>query len=196
MATQNKITEMIAAIKTIYPYYAKEANIQILVRTWNLLLKDYPDNITEAAFLKCLQTCKMPPTPADVIENIKAITEATEPTDEELWNELTIALRKTERLIYYFRFNAIEANGLTQGENAQREAQAIWESLSDKIKQYLGGKSEFMRMAQGFSDDELKFERSRFLKAMPTIQKRKEFTELLIRIESDKPELLNGAQNE
>ena len=84
MASQNKITEIIAAIKTIYPYYAKDADVSVLVKLWNSLLREFPDEVVEVAFYKCLQTCKMPPTPAEVLENIKAMQEATEPTDEEL----------------------------------------------------------------------------------------------------------------
>ena len=70
MASQNKIIEMIAAIKTIYSYYAKDTDVQMLVKTWAVLLKNYPDDAVEVAFYKCLQTCKMPPTPADVIEKL------------------------------------------------------------------------------------------------------------------------------
>ena len=53
MASKKKIIEMIASIKTIYPYYAKEADVQTLVNTWSILLKDYPDNVLEAAMFKC-----------------------------------------------------------------------------------------------------------------------------------------------
>lgn len=192
MATQNKITEIIAAIKTIYPYYAKEADVQILVKTWSALLKDYPDTVVDVAFYKCLQTCKMPPTPADVIENINALLEATEPTDEELWNEFAKALKDAGRLTYYFRFTALESNGLTEGENARRKVEAIWEGLHDKNKQYLGGYGEFMRMACNYDEEELKFERNRYLKTLPTLQKRQQFTELLIKIEGKNQNLLEG----
>ena len=85
MATKNKITEMIAAVKTIYPYYAKDADVATLVKTWAVLLKDYPDDAVSVAFYKALQTCKMPPTPADVIENLDEMAKAMGQTDEELW---------------------------------------------------------------------------------------------------------------
>lgn len=178
MASQNKITEMLAAIKAIYPYYAKDTDVMVLVGTWKALLRDYPDNAVEVAFYKCLQTCKMPPTPADVIENLKAMQEATEPTDEELWAEYARALREADRLVYYFRFNAIEPNGLTQGENARRKVDALWDALPEKVKQYIGGKSEFLRMSQNYDPDELKFEKNRFLKTMPIIKNRQEYSEL------------------
>ena len=178
MATQNKIIEMIASIKTIYSYYAKDTDVQTLVKTWTALLNDYPDEAVEVAFYKCLQTCKMPPTPADVIEQLNAIISTNEPTDEELWNTLTKAVRETEKQIYYFQFTFVEANGKTQGQNAQIKVQKIWDNLPEKIKNYLGGKSELLRIAKTYSDEELKFERTRFFKTMPTIKKRQEYTEL------------------
>ena len=49
MASQNKIIQMIAAIKTIYSYYAKETDVEMLLKTWTMLLKDYPDNAVEVA---------------------------------------------------------------------------------------------------------------------------------------------------
>ena len=89
MASQEKIIEMIYSVRAVYPYYAKNNNemeTQALVKTWTMLLKDYPDKAVEAAFYKCLQTCKMPPTPADVIEVIKSLVSSKEPTGEELWS--------------------------------------------------------------------------------------------------------------
>lgn len=178
MATQNKITEMIAAIKTIYPYYAKDADVAVLVKTWNVLLKNYPDNVVETAFYKSLQTCKVPPTPADVIENIKALQSALEPTDEELWGEFTKALKEAERQVYYFQFNAIQANGKTQGDNARAMVKKLWEDLPERVKRYIGGQGEFIRMARATDPEALKFEKTRFLKNMPIIKSREEYSEL------------------
>ncbi len=174
MATQNKITEIIAAIKTIYPYYAKDTDVSILVQLWNRLLKEYPDELIDACFIKCLQTCKVPPTPADVIEQIKALVQSTEPSDEELWTVFTKALREADRQIYYFQFNYVMGNGKSQGDIAREKVQELWDSLPEKVRQYIGGKSEFIRMAREYDDDDLKFEKNRFLKNMPIIQARQE----------------------
>lgn len=184
MASINKITEVIAAIKTIYPYYAKDADVQTLVKTWNVLLKDYSDDDVTTALYMCLQTCKMPPTPADLIERLTALKSSLEPSDEELWEELTKAVRKGYRLIYKFQFNYVEPNGLTEGQNARNAFDRLWEGLPEKVRMYLGGKGEFQRIAQNNDDEELKFERNRFLKAMPTIQKRHEYKQLHLAIEA------------
>lgn len=184
MASINKITEVIAAIKTIYPYYAKDADVQTLVKTWNVLLKDYPDNDVTTALYMCLQTCKMPPTPADLIERLSSLKASLEPSDEELWEELTNAVRKGYRLIYKFQFNYVEPNGLTEGQNARKAFDKLWECLPEKIRMYLGGKGEFMRIARNNDEEELKFERNRFMKTMPTIKKRHEYQQLHLAIEA------------
>lgn len=182
MASQNKIIEMIAAIKTIYSYYAKDTDVQMLVKTWGVLLKNYSDEAVEVAFYKCLQTCKMPPTPADVIEKLDEMMKADEPTHEELWNTFTKTLRKTSSLVYRFDFTFVEANGKTQGQNARAEFNALWNALPEALKQYCGGSGELIRLSRA-TEEELKFERSRFFKTIPTIEKRQATTELKLSIE-------------
>lgn len=119
MATINKITELLASIKTIYPYYAKGSDVNALVKTWELLLKDYSDKAVDAAMLECLKICKVPPTPADVIEQLNNFEQANHISDEELWSKLIDAVRETDRLMYRFNFTFVEDNGLTQGQNAR-----------------------------------------------------------------------------
>lgn len=180
MASVNQITNIIAAIKTIYAYYARDTDVQMLVNTWSVLLKDYQDEIVDKALYLCLQTCKTPPTPADLIEQIKNLQAADEPSDEELWDILTRALRKADGLMYRFRFNYVEANGKTQGQNAMEDLDRLWTRLPERLQMYVGSKGEFMRMAQNYGEDELKFEKNRFLKQMPTIQKRQEYRNIAL----------------
>lgn len=178
MASNKKIAEMIMAIKTIYPYYSKDNNSEVLARTWGVLLKNYPDEVVEVAFFKCLQSCKMPPTPADVIEQINSMVETTEQSDEELWSIYAKTLREVDHLMYYFQFNFVRENGKSQGDEAREKVQAIWDGLPERLKQYIGSKGELMRMAQSYDDEELKYEKTRFFKSLPTIKKRQEYTDL------------------
>lgn len=171
MATKNKIIELIASIKTIYPYYAKESDVEMLVKTWTVLLKDYPDNLLEAAMFKCLQTCKMPPTPADVIEKIEGLLSVNESSDEELWAEYVAALKTTSSELYYIRYPKF-------GQDHRQNIQNVWNNLNSKIRLFLGSKSELMRMAANYTDEELKFEKTRFLKVLPTLKAREDFIAL------------------
>ena len=177
MASAKKIGETIAVIKTIYPYYAKDTDSIPLAKTWMMLLQGVSDEVVDIAVMKCLQTCKMPPTPADVLEQVKAISVANEPTDEEMWAVLTKAIRRAQDHIYNFGHTFIESNGKTQGENARDKFQALWDGLPSKIKSYLGSKGELMRLAK-YNDEEMMFEKKNFLKTLPTISKRQEYEEL------------------
>ena len=171
MASKNKIIEMIGSIKTIYPYYAKDTNVEVLVNTWTILLGEYPDKVIEAAFFKALQTCKMPPTPADIIEKIDAMNAVNEASDEELWTEYVKALRKTGAEVYYLTYPKY-------GVDHRKNIQKIWDDLPEKIKMYVGSKGELMRMSTSYTDEELKFEKTRFLKAMPTLKTKVEYIAL------------------
>ena len=99
MASAKKIGETIAVIKTIYPYYAKDTDSIPLAKTWMMLMQNVSDEVMDIAVMKCLQTCKMPPTPADVLEQVKALNVANEPTDEEMWVTLTKAVRRSQDYI-------------------------------------------------------------------------------------------------
>lgn len=176
MATQKKIVEMIGSVKTIYPYYAKDTDVKVLVKTWTLLLKDYPDKAVDIAFVKCLQTCKMPPTPADVIEQLNSLVDALEPTDEELWSKYTKALRKVENEMHYLKYPKF---GETSAD-AHKRIEDTYNALPERLKYYIGSKGELMRMARDYTDDDLKFEKNRFLKMMPTMKKREEASKIML----------------
>ena len=171
MASQKKIVEMITAIKTIYSYYAKDCDIELLVQTWGVLLRDYKDDIVDIAFYKAMQSCKVPPTPADIIERIKEMQKASEPTPESLWNELRAAIKETQKQMYYFRFNYIDNSGISQGDRARKKVDDVWNALNEKLKSYLSSKEEMIAIARNDEDD-LKYEKSRFLKTLPIIEKR------------------------
>jgi hypothetical protein len=185
MATTDKIIEMIGAIKTIYPYYSKDISdnqLKTLVRTWETLLKNYPDDVVEIGFYKSLQVCKMPPTPADVIEQINAIVETYEPSNEELWGVYEKALRDTWQQIQMFSYTYIDSTGISQGQRARNKVEAIWAGLPEKIKLHIASKGELMRLAReyNFNEDFGTFEKQRFMKAMPIMKKRQEYSGLML----------------
>ena len=171
MASQQKIVAMITAIKTIYSYYAKDCDIELLVQTWGVLLRDYKDDVVDIAFYNAMQSCKVPPTPADIIERVKEMQKASDPTPESLWNELRAAIKETQKQMYYFRFNYIDNSGISQGDRARKKVDDVWNALNEKLKSYLSSKEEMIAIARNDEDD-LKYEKSRFLKTLPIIEKR------------------------
>ena len=170
MATRNKITEIIAGIKAVYPYYAKDNDVVVLVKTWEMLLRPYDDKTVDMAFFMCLQSCKMPPTPADLIEKIQSLKRSLAPTEEELWHKLVDVLKECAYLSDCFGFTGIDKNGKSQGQNARKKTLEYWENMPLELKSYCGSYGEMMRMADNFDESD-KFEKNRFLKRISIISK-------------------------
>ena len=170
---KKNIVEMIGIIKANYSYAYKDVDsdsMSLLIETWFESLSKYDGRIVMVAFKKALETCKMPPTLADIIQNIKQMKVATEPTDTELWNELVKAVEVTNDCIYYYNFYIVESNGKTQSENAKDRFNKLWEELPQILKDYCGNKSGLVDIAQ----TDLEFEKNRFLKQLPTLKQRQE----------------------
>lgn len=170
MASMKKIIEIIAMIKTVYPYYSKDADVKVLSKTWDLLLKNYPDEVVDVALIKCLQICKQPPTPADIIEQIDMIYTVNQASEEELWLIYRNAIQLTAKYVYRIKYPVF-------GEDPFKEIEKIWNGLPAEIKRYLGSLSELKRIS-GSLEEELTFEKTRFMKAVPTMRKREEYAQL------------------
>ena len=181
MATRKKIVEIITCIKNTYMQYTNGVNVEALVNTWELLLKDYPDKAVEVAFYKCLQTCEKPPLPAHIIQELNAIADALEPSDEELWSVYTRALRKVENEMHYLRYPRW---GETS-DHAHKRIEDTYNALPERLKYYIGSKGELMRIARDYTDEDLKFERNRFFKMMPTMKKREEAAQIMLLLGSE-----------
>ena len=192
LASQKKIIECIASIKTIYSYYAKETDAKLLVQTWGLLLADYSDEVVERAFFTALKRCKVPPTPADVIEIINEAQKALEPSDEELWSIYHEALRKVLRQTAMFGYTYVDETGLSQGEQARRKVTEIWNGLPEKIKNYLATEGELISRARELNFTEVSFEKARFFKTIPAVQKRQEHERLFLTRDGNNMLMLEG----
>lgn len=180
MASQKKIVECIMAIKTIYSYYARETDVKLLVQTWGALLADYSDEVVEKAFFTAMQRCTVPPTPADIIKIIAEAQKALEPSDEELWSTYHDALRSVLRLTGMFAYTYVDETGLSQGEQARRRVTEVWNGLPEKIRLYIATEGELIRRARELNSTEISFEKTRFFKTLPTIEKRMEHSVLFL----------------
>ena len=162
MATIATIKEILASIKGMYDYFGRGSDFALKTALWELSLNEYSDDIVKRAFVMCLKTCPNPPTPADIISHIKEIERASKPTDEKLWVLLTEALRETNVQVYKLRYPEY-------GVDHRAKITEIWEALPEEIKQYLGGEGELMQMSK-CSPEELKYEKTRFFKRLPSIR--------------------------
>lgn len=179
MVSKAKISEIIGAIRSIYPYYAKDGMIAVTANVWERVLQNYNDEEVGAAFYSCLQSCKVPPTPADIIERINGARKALEPSNEQLWGVYYDALVRTLDLMAQFSYTFVESDGISQGQKARNKVEKLYEGLPEKIKEYLGDKGELMRIARSINTQDASFEKARFLKAMPSVEKSQDARNLL-----------------
>lgn len=189
MASKNTIIKSIAAIKTVYSYFGKDTDIELLVNTWNALLEEYTDKEVDRGLFLALKKCKYAPVPADIIEQIESIKEMGKPSETELWAQLQRALKKTNYYTHRLNYNYIDDTGISQGEQARRAIDRIWIELPDELKIYIGDKSELIPMARAMNVSELTYERNRFSKTFPILQKRARDNE---RLEETRQYLLKG----
>lgn len=189
MANKKTIIKSIAAIKTVYNYFGKDADIELLVNTWTALLEEYTDEEVERGLFKALKVCKYAPVPADIIEQIEANREKNKPNEIEMWFLLQKALKKVLYYSYRLEYNYIDDTGISQGEQARREIANVWESMPEELKIYIGDKTELVAAARALNYTELSYERNRFSKTFPILRKRVEANTELLEI---KRNLLNG----
>ena len=144
---------------------------EILIKSWYAILKDYPKEIVDKAVINSIKYAKFAPRIGDIVEQIEKLCEAYEKGEEELWAELTDALREVSRNLGRYSYTFIEANGKTQGENARRRNEYIFENLSPELKVYCSNISGLYALAQ-YNIEEIGYEKGRFMRLMPNIKQR------------------------
>lgn len=175
MASKKTIIKAFGAIKTIYPYFGKEVELELLVSTWEALLSDYSDEELNKGIYMALRVCKFAPTPADVIEQIEALRNKNKPSEGELWAHYQRALKDVLYFSYRLEYNYIDNTGISQGEQARREIENIWRSLPQELQIYIGDKAQLIDSAKALNYSEVSsYERNRFSKTYPQLQKRVE----------------------
>ena len=174
MATKKTIIKAFGAIKTIYPYFGKDADIELLVDTWTALLQNYTDEEVDKGIFLALRVCKFAPVPADVIEQIENFRNIRKPSESELWVLYQKALKDVRYFSHRLEYNYIDDSGISQGEQARRAIENIWHTLPQELKIYIGDKRELISIAKQSDYADMSFERTRFSKTFPILQKRVE----------------------
>lgn len=182
MASKTTIIKAIGAIKTIYSYFGKDTDIELLVDTWAALLSNYTDEEIDKGVFMALRVCKYAPVPADIIEQIERQREIKNPTESELWALYSRALRDTMYYANRLNYNYIDASGISQGEQARLAIKKIWQELPQELKIYVGDERELLNAARCYNDENSSYERNRFNKTYPLLIKRVEGKRLFAEI--------------
>ena len=180
MASKKSIVELLGSIKTIYSYYGKDADLELLINTWYSLLYNYTDDEVKQGMFLALRVCKYAPTPADVIEQIENFKQIEKPSEQELWGLYRQALKEVNYYSYRINYNYIDSSGISQGEQARIAIQSIWKGLPQDLQIYLGDKSELVRNARELNEADISYEKNRFSKTFPILQKRIEDKKLFL----------------
>lgn len=174
--TKQYVAGLIALLKSEYPREFREMTekqFAAKIEMWHNSLEKYPKEVVDAAFRRALETSTYPPALANILGNVKEIQKALEPTDTEFWEMLLTATRRATERVRSFHYTFVEANGLTQGQNARNEFKAIWAEMPQVLKDYCGNENGLISLTR-LGNEELAFEKGRFLKMLPTLKTRAE----------------------
>lgn len=174
--TKSEIVKIITAIKIQCPEtlpYKNETEFDILVDMWYEILREYPTEIVWAAVRNALKNTVYQKQNwiGAINQEIEKMQVAYEKDENELWAELTGVLRAVSDCAYKLRFNFVERNGKTQGENARLRLQEIFNNLSPELKSYVRNEGTLAEIAN-FTDEQLQYERGRFMRTIPQIKQR------------------------
>lgn len=192
MADKTTVIKAIGAIKTIYNYFGKDTDLELLVNTWHSLLQAYSNEEVDRGVYLALQSCKYAPVPADIIEQIERLRNKEKPSESELWATYRKALKEVLYFSYRLDYNYIDDSGISQGEQARLAIERIWSGLPQELQIYIGDKSELIEASKALNTSDFSYERSRFSKVYPVLQKRVEDRKLFLELSNKS--LLLGAE--
>lgn len=144
---------------------------EMLLASWYAILKDYPKEVCDAAVLNAIKNAEFAPRIGSIVREIEKMQTSLEKSEGELWAELKGVLRDVDRCVYMFRFTMIEANGLSQGDNARARLEEIFNGLSPELKEYCGNKNGLIELSR-LTDEQMSYEKTRFGKTIPFLRER------------------------
>lgn len=144
---------------------------QMLLQSWYAILREYPKEVCDRAVINALKNAEFAPRIGAIVKEIERMQVAYEKSESELWAELKGALRVAADCAYRFRFNFVEANGLTQGENAKIKLRGVFDNLSPELKEYCRNEHGLIELSQ-LTEEQLSYEKGRFNRTMPQLKER------------------------
>lgn len=163
--TKQDVVKIITTIKVNYSEayvgYSEE-EMKTLIGCWHESLKVYPRAIVMQAVKKAIENSEFAPKLATILNEIKVIISANEPTDEELWAKLTAVLGEVYQVSRYLAYPQHHAW-------AGKKLDEIYDKLDERLKLFVVNRSTLVELSE-MSEDSLHFERVRFFKQMPLLR--------------------------
>ena len=190
------ILSMLKIMKANYAYAFRDLDKEqtnLMANTWYAILSKEPKELVQMAFYKSLEVCKMPPTIADIKEQIENILNAAGESSNDIWERLDIALKKANSEIPRFVYTAIDSEtGKSQGFLAKEVTRKLYDELGECEKEYVGSYEAFISLGKDWYLTDKAIEKAKFLKALPDIKKRFRLRE---EMSPALKEILQGAQD-
>jgi hypothetical protein len=165
---QSDILQIIALIRinNEKAYQITEGEMTVLVNFWYESLCAYPKEIVFEATKNAIRNSEFTPRLATIINEIKKLSSIGKKSDIELWAELKDVLWNVRDAAYDLRYDS-------SWQDASNRISRIYSNLSSEIKLYVVNTSSLIEIAN-LDDEELKFEKARFLKLLPTLREHAE----------------------
>lgn len=174
--TEQEISGLLAINQVAFPYAYKDMSKEdrgVLRNVWLSMFKGYDAKLVRFAFERALAKCKVPVTPADVIEQIEKIESAGQPNEDDIWQEFLTVAHKVSDLSSGFGYSYMEDNGLTIGKNLRNGAQRIFNQISQEIKSFCGGElSQLITYGNMSQSDLIQYVKPNFLKRLKIFRDR------------------------
>lgn len=180
--TRKKAAQCIAAIKSLYSYYAKDTDPEMLVGLWTGLLAEYEDAEVSFGLSEAMRVCKVPPTPADVISQINKAREAEAPTESELWSVYLKAMRKAYGYVEDMKCTYVHEDGRSDREIARERLDRLFRDLPVELQTYIGSTAVLIEKAKQYAENDSVWEENRFRKSLPSLRERVDSAKKLERL--------------
>jgi hypothetical protein len=167
--TQTDVLQMLTLIRANYDNaYANTSDeeAKLLVKFWYESLCGYPRSAVLEGTKNAIKNCEFPPRLANIIDEVKKLTQTNSLSDEELWAELNGVLGSVYRTSRYLQYPQ-------HYEWTKNRINEIYNGLNEMLKLYVVNTSTLIEIAE-LEPDVLAFEKTRFFKHMPVLRKNNE----------------------
>ena len=170
---KSNVVSYIAFLRLNYgekSYNYNEEDLEKLTQYWYTQLKPYPKEIVDKAIINCVNTCKIPPTIAHILEIIRNMEESMQKSGIELWTELED--------VFYDVANNASKYYYSDGYLSMEKNREIYNNLSPELKTYVKNCGQLVALATA-EQKTRDIEKGRFMNNLPEIRKRAKFQEML-----------------
>lgn len=172
MIQKSDITKIIGMIKINYEKaytFESTQDFSLLIDFWYDSLKEYPKEIVFEATKKAIQNSEFAPKISTILTEIKKLTVSNELSEAELWHSLEKEFYGVWDICQDLKYNK-------DYDTYETKLNAIWDRLPNVVKEWLGNKGTLKQLAYTYmcegSREQMSFEKTRFLKAIPTLKDR------------------------